>query len=231
MTTAADIIYSAREYATIARQGEVISGALADSHLKTLNTMLDGWRPQRLFAYRIREESFTWAASQQSRTVGSGGNFATDRPVKVDDSTVFRRDDIDYGVMLIDADEWASLTYKQMEAEIPTHLYPEQGASLLTLYAYPIPSASITLVLKSWQLVQSFTDLTTTLTLPPGYQHAIETSLGELLCIKGGKSIPPELRDTARLARGTIKAVNMTVPRVEVEVGHFKGSSASIITG
>src|SRR6185436_17045904 len=104
MATAQSLIQSAREYASIGRQGETISGNLAESSRTTLNAMLDSWSMQRLYAYRIREETFTWASGNQSRTVGSGGNFDTDRPAFVDPATLFRKDNYDYPVNVTDKD-------------------------------------------------------------------------------------------------------------------------------
>lgn len=231
MTTASEMIYSAREYAGRALQGETLGGTLLASSLATLNSLIDGWRLDKLFAYRIREETFTWASGNQSRTVGSGGNFSTDRPVRVDPSTVFRKDDIDYPVSIYTAGEWANLSYKQATSEVPTVLYPEQGASLMTLYAYPIPSASLSIILKTWQILSTFSAGTDSVTLPPGYQDAIELSLGERLCMKAAKPIPPDLIRMAAMARAKIKSANITSPRAEVEVGYFKHGSPSIITG
>lgn len=219
MTTAADLIRSAREYAGIRRQGETLSGDVLTTSLNTLNAMLDNWRAQRLFAYRIREETFTWGSGNQSRTVGSGGSFSTDRPIHVDHSTAFRSSNIDYPVEVIDVDGWSSIPAKQTQGPIPRYLYPEQGASLLTLYVYPIPSASITLVLRTWQLLQSFATATTELSLAPGYQDAIETSLGERVCIKASKPVPPELREMAKRARAVVKSVNAVTPIMTTELG------------
>lgn len=221
MASALDMITTSLRRIGEYAPGETLASEDSTTGLTSLNAMLDSWALDRLNVYRVREESFTWAASQQSRTVGSGGNFSTDRPTRLDDSSAFRSNDIDYPIRVIDKDAWAAIAAKQTQSTIPSLIYPEQGASLMTLYAWPIPSANITFLMRTWQRLQSFSALTTDLALPPGYQRAIEWNLCLELCPEYDRTPSAQVVKNATDSLRAIKRVNALAPIMSTEVGYM----------
>lgn len=218
MPTAIQIITRSMRLARVIGKGETLDDDEAADGLYALNAMLDSWQIERLFVYQIAEDSFTWTATQ-SRTVGAAGNFVMTRPARVDPSSYFVLNSISYPIKLIDSDQWAAIPDKTTTTQVPTTIYPEYGPALVTLYAYPTPSASITFKLKSWEILQSFTALTTDLSLPMGYQRAIEYSLAEEFGPEFGKPISVEVHAIAARARANIKRINAPSPVMYSEVG------------
>src|SRR5260221_9921674 len=66
--------------------GDTLTTAEQTAYLAVLNTMLESWSTERLLVYQIVEESFTLVIGSSDYTIGSGGNFNTARPTKVEDT-------------------------------------------------------------------------------------------------------------------------------------------------
>lgn len=218
MATALSLIKRAMRLAKVIGKGEAPDPDESTDGLEALNAMLDSWSTERLFVYAIRDESFTWAASAASRTVGSGGNFSTDRPVRVDGSSYFTVNSVDLPITLINSDAYSALQSKTTEGN-PEWLYVDYtSSSLVTLYAYPVPSAAMTFRLRTWRLLQSFSALTDVVALPPGYKRAIEFSLAEEFGPEFGADVPASVSGIALRARASIKRINSPTVVMATEV-------------
>lgn len=228
MTTAVQIITRAMRIARVIGKGETLDSDESADGLTALNSMLDSWQTERLSVYQIRSESFTWAGSQQSRTVGAAGNFVTDRPARVDGSSAFVSNGIDYPIGdrgMLNVDAWAAIPDKTSTSTIPWLLYVEYGTALVTLYAYPIPSASISFTLRSWRHLQSFATLTDVLDLPMGYEEAIVFNLAERYGIEFGMQLLPAAQKIAVTSKANIKNINAPVLIMSSEVGYLSRSA------
>lgn len=229
MATGITLITRAMRLAGVIGKGETPDADESADGLSGLNAMLDAWQIARLFVYQIRTETFTWAASSQSRTVGAAGNFATDLPTRVSNDCSFTVSSVDYPVSLIGIDEWSSIQDKTTTSTIPSLIYPEYGAALVTLYAYPIPSAAISFNLRTWKRLQAFASLTDTLSLPPGYERAIVFSLAEEYGPEFGVKVPQKVVEIALAARRALRRVNAPSPLMSNEAALLSRSSGSNI--
>lgn len=221
MTTSLDLITRAMRLSRVIGKGETPDASEAQDGLESLNSMLDSWQIERLFVYAIRTEQFTWTANTQAMTIGAAGNWVTDLPTRVDDASSFTINSIDYPVRLIDKDAWSAIPAKTTTSTFPFWIYPEYSPTLVTLYGYPLPSASITFNLRTWKQLQQFTDLTTVLSLPPGYKRAIVYSLAEEFGGEFGVEVPPKVERIAAKARSNIKRINQTPNIMASEVGYM----------
>ena len=224
MATALSMILRSMRIARVIGKGETLDDDEAQDGLEALNSMLNSWQTESLSVYQIREESFSWAGGSQSRTIGVGGNFVTDRPVRVDPSSAFVSNSIDYSIGvrgLIDVSAWAAIPDKTTQSTIPWLIYPEYGPVLVTLYAYPIPSSTITFKLRSWKQLQSFSTLTTDLSLPPGYEEAIVFNLAERFGFEFGKDLSRQAKTIAVTSKRNIQTINVRVPVMSSEAGYM----------
>lgn len=231
MATAQTLITRAMRLMGAIGKGETPDADESADGLTALNAMLDSWQIQRLFVYQVRSETFTWTASQQTRTVGAAGDFVTDLPTRVADDCSFTVGGIDYPVKLIDIDAWTNIPNKSTTSSFPWWIYPEYGAALVTLYAYPIPNASITFNLRTWKRLQAFSTLTTALALPPGNERAIAYSLAEEYAPEFGLECPPAVVAIARSARRALERVNSLSPISPLEAGYLTRRYTAYIYG
>lgn len=184
---------------------------LADG-LYALNSMLDSWTLERLFVYQVEQTERAWPAVAASRTIGNEGNYDTSRPSKVDPKGNFFRDanGYDYPVTVIDRQTFDCFAYKNAPG-YPEYLAVDPGFPLMTLFAYPIPSAAMTLHLNTWALLPQFGAGTEQLLLPAGYQRAIEYALAiEIAPEFGGPAMraAAAIAKPAALAKAVIKSAN-----------------------
>lgn len=182
--------------------------------LYALNSMLDAWSIERLMVYQVQQSSYEWAADAGSKTIGSGGDFSASRPNRIEKSGNFFRtsDNLDYPLTVYSREEYDRIVQKVTGSSIPEYLFHDTGFPLMTLYAYPIPSDTLTLYLNTWKPLQQFTALTSTISLPAGYQAAIEFNLGPWMAPEFGAAAVAaagRLEKRAAQLKTAIKNVNM----------------------
>lgn len=200
--------------------------------LITLNAMLDSWRNEKLMVYAHQEETLTLSASTTSYTIGPGGTLNTTRPVAIDAAWVVVSS-ISYGVDLIDDAQYAAIPDKTATSNWPTQANYKPSMSTGTLYVYPVPNTTVTMKLLTRIVVASYSALTDTVTLPPGWEEAIATNLAiHLVTEYPGVRVSDELRMMARDSKASIKRVNFVPIRAGMELGALFGvSSSNILTG
>ena len=190
--------------------------------LYALNSMLDAWSIERLMVYSIDRTQHTWPANTATRTIGSGGDFNTTRPIQIEhEGNFFRDGDVDYPVVTLPREKFDLVTYKASEGSPPSVLYFDGGFPTRTLFAYPIPTSSLTLFLSTWKPLQQFTALTTVISLPAGYQSAIEYNLCLWMAPEFGAAAvaaAERIEKRAALLKSAIKSLNMPnmVARVDL---------------
>lgn len=190
--------------------GDTLSAAEQTHYLAKLNAMLESWSLERLMCYQIVQESLALTSSVGSYTIGSGGAFNTTRPTRIVDPCFIRNSSsIDYPVELIDAQAYGLITSKTVDNAIPGYLFYDSAfaSSLATIFLYPEPAASLTLYINSWKQLQTFALISTTVTLPPGYQRAIESNFA-IESAGGFVNVQPEVIKVAKESKAAIKAVN-----------------------
>ena len=206
---------------------ENLTAQEAADGLYALNSMLDAWTIERLMVYQIRQTTHTWPANTASRTIGSGGDFDTSWPVRIEEVGSFFRDgsSIDYPVRALPREQYDLITFKSADGSVPEYLYYDYGFPIRTLYAYPIPSQSLTLYLNSWQALQQFTGLTGEINMPPGYQAAIEFNLGPWMAPEFGAAAVAAAKDIEKQAATLKQAIRgMVQPNMVSSVDPYSGS-------
>lgn len=220
MTTAVGMITRAMRVATVIGKGETPDADESADGLVALNAMLDSWKLDRLFVYRITENSFTLNVGFNSYTVGPGGNFNMDRPVKVEDSCFILLSNIQYAVNVVDE---ATFTAQQTvgQSQMPRVLYYDPASPLGTIFFDYKPDQAYNFHLKSRVSLQQFSTLTTVLTLPPGHEQAIVFSLAEVFGVEFGVAIPPKVEQIAVQSRAAIKRINKPSPVLVNEAAYM----------
>lgn len=219
MATALDLIKKSMRLIGALGQGEEPTASEATDCLNAMNAMLEMWSNERLLVPHILQESLTWAASQSSRTIGTSGDFNTTRPIKIEGGFT-RISSIDYPIKgVITRAQYDAIPDKTTESAYPDYLFYDTTYPLGTIYGWPVPSASISFYLSSWKQLQSFTSLTTSLSLPPGYQQLIEYNLPDVIAPEFGKSVPENVTRIAMKSIATIKRVNMPSMVAQLDAG------------
>ena len=218
------------EYST----GETLGSDVTTDALAVLNTMLESWSLERLMCYQIKEESFALTASDGSYTIGSGGDFNTDRPTKIVDPCFIRdSSNLDSPLQIIDATAYGRIVQKTIDGTYPGYLFYDQGYSsaLGTITLYPEPQASLTLFINSWKPLQNFSTLTTDLSMPPGYRRAIESNFAVEMSSEFGREPKPSLLAMAKESKAVLKSLNSPDSMMRLDSGIAGAGTPNILTG
>ena len=208
MATVRDLIKdSLREIHALGR-GQDLQPEEASTALDVLNRMLAYWSIKGGLVYTETLESFP-ATGATSYSMGTGGDFDTDRPVKILAAYAVLGT-TSFPLELIDDNSYASIADKTTTGQ-PDALYSDGNYPLSNLYFHPLPPAGWTLNIISEKLLTSYSSLSTTVNLAPGYELAIQKNLAIMLAPHYEKVASQDLKDTAEDALDAVFAANTPV--------------------
>lgn len=218
MTTATKLINQALGLLGVRTAADAVSGADATIALERLNTMLDAWKAESLFAYATEKVTGSLPANTQQRTIGPTGQLvlASGRPIRIEEGSTFSVDSLDYSMRGISEAEFESTSLDSVASLGPEVFFYNPTFPNGTIKFYPLSTETVTLSLIVLVQVGTFATLTTNIDLAPGYERAIVYSLAEEVAPDFERNPPDSVVRTARNARRAIKLVNHHVPQLEV---------------
>ena len=232
MTTANDLITRSYRTAGIIGASETPSSGEAADGLVYLNDLLEGLSNEHLMIYQDVEEDIT-LSNAVSYTWGSGGDIATTRPLKIMSAYYTQSGgSVDYEVKVLTKDEYDAISFKTTTSDVVDYIYLYTDYPLATLYVYP-KVATGTLTITSWKPLTSVASLTTSLSLPPGYERMLRYNLALELLDEYGMEATANLVNKATTSKAGIKRVNRK-PRilsVSLPVSNYNKRSSDIERG
>lgn len=182
MTTAIDIITDAGSRIGVYAPGEVLTDADAQQGLVVLNDMLDGWSNENLTCYAIQEQSAPLSPNTFQYTIGAGGMWNMQRPLRIKYGTgaayILDNNGNRYVVDVIQRAEWNLIgNISNINSDIPTTMFYDQQFPLGIINIFPVPLINWTLFFDSYLPFVNLTTLATSVSLPGGYMRAIKTNL------------------------------------------------------
>lgn len=230
MSTWRDLIKgSLRLIGAIAPAENLSADEQADA-FKTLKAMLDSWSTEKLIASVITREELALIGSQASYTMGDGGDFDTVRPLRIENAAVLLNG-TEIPVDILNADQWAAISQKDVQSSIPTKLYAEGTSPLETINLWPLPTGVATLVLYSWKPLSELAAVGDEITLPPGYERAIKYNLALELAPEYSREPSALVMNTAMEAKANIKRMNIKPSFLSTDVGLAGHKRFNIYTG
>jgi hypothetical protein len=225
MSTALDIITDALIDLGAIDPIEDLTADEASHGLRRLNEMLASWSLESLAVYQILNEGFATVAGTASYSIGSGATWNTTRPLRIE-SAFLRYSSTDYPLRILSREEYDAITLKTTQF-MPEVLYFEPSVANAVIYLYGVPDAVYTVYLNSLKQLQSFTALTTTVVLPPGYLRAIKANLSLELAPAYNRRPPDAVLAIARESKANIKRLNSRTPKLRLDHLQLGGSGAS----
>lgn len=223
MASANDIITDSLTRIGVYSPGETISDADAERCLSILNDMIDSWSNESLSCFEILEQSGAMIIGQNSYTIGTGGNFAVTRPLRlINGPGAAYIQDINgnnYGVDVVPRDQWNLIANRSstVTSNVPNTLFYDPQYPLGVINVFPTPNVAWTLFWDSYLQLVTFTALATAMSLPPGYKDALQKCLAVEIWsdFKTPLDPPQWLMALAEKAKGNVKRTNIR-PNVAV---------------
>jgi len=201
MTTARQIIESMLRKIHVLGTGSSLDATEADQALSTLNDLLSITSIQSPMVYEEKIETFSLVSGTGSYTIGSGGDFNTVRPLKINAAYVSQGDN-DYTLTMIDKEEYSEIYNKEIST-IPSKLYYNADYPLGTLFLNFLPVSVTTITLTSEKPLTQFTDLDTVFAMPPEYKMFLEFNGAVLIAPEyereASRTVQTQAKKTKRL--------------------------------
>ena|SRR5579864_7876426 len=218
---ALDLISSSMRLIGALASGEVPTGAEASDALTVLNQMLDTWAAERLMVFTITIQEFPLTVNQQVYTYGTGGNFNSPRPARIDRASIVSLQNpaqplelpIDYYTNW----DWQQVPVKNIQTTLPQAVYDDQAFPFRNLSFWPIPTVAVNTRLYVWTALSQYASLTTDNTYPPGYLEALRYNLAVRLMAEMPGGFDPIMASvTQPLAVESLARVkSMNLPLIE----------------
>ena len=214
MSTAQDLIQAALEELGVYATGEVVTAADFNRGLWVLNGMLDSWSNESLFCYAIQETSFPLVVGQAAYTLGPGGQINAPRPLRVitGPGAAYIQDsnNNNYPVNVIPRDTWNQIGLRTNTSNIPDTMFFDPQFPLAIINIFPVPLLSYTMFFDAYLQLVDFATLTQVLSLPPGYQDAIQHNLAiRLQPFFKDAQINPIIAELASQTKAAVKRTNI----------------------
>lgn len=189
---AIDLIKSAMRLAGILESGETPNADETTDALATLNDVIEGWTAGTMAIWQTNNESFTTVAGQSTYTIGSGGDFNTTRPVRIE-SAYCTVSGVDFPIEIIDLIKYNLISLKTLQEQIVLQMVYLNDMPLGQIILWPVPSQAMPLVMSTSTSLTSIPTAATTITYPPAGARALRTSLAMALAAEYGVPVLPSL--------------------------------------
>lgn len=194
---AVDLIQSSMRLAGILESGETATADEITDGLAVLNDVIENWTTGTLSVWQTLNESFTLIPGQSTYTIGTGGNFNTTRPVRIEGAYCTVQG-VDFPIQIVDQLEFNLLSLKTQQEQIILQMVYLNDMPLGRIILWPVPSAAIPLVLSTSTSLVAVATSATSITYPPGGAKALRYTLAMELAGEFGKPVLQTVADTYR---------------------------------
>jgi len=175
--------------------------------------MLDRWNLTELLMYARSSYTFPFVSGKQSYTLGTGGDFSTPRPAKIEKLSVLYPGTGTATIELpLDAtfnlEQWQNICVKSTPSVYPLACYIRPEFPDMVLNFWPIPSGPASVILYTWDQMPNLVNLTDIIELPQGYSDAIIYNLAVRICQMFDRVPSPQLLDEAKQGKHDINDIN-----------------------
>jgi len=214
---ARDLIESSLRMIGVLATGENASGDEITDGLNSLNDVIENLTLENLSVWGGPVETFPLVVSQGVYTIGPLGDFATDRPVRID-NVYCSLNGVDFPL-----NEWTSEEYNAVANKtiggIPEFFAYENDFPLGLIYLYPVPSQAMTINLATMTRLASIASPNTTISLPPGYSKMLRALLAVEMSPEYGRPVTDTLRDLATQAKADVRRSNQKPAYASFDLG------------
>lgn len=243
--TALQIITSALTNLNVFQIGQSLPGPQSADGFARLNRMVGQWAQQSLTIPAVSREVFALVSGKGGPsnvyTVGTGGDFNTDRPPSVSSITGVgllmnsSSPAVEIPRALYTDDQYAAVAVKELASAQFTGVYynPTFAGALGTINLWPVPNVTTnSLVLYRRRQVAQFADLSATAyDFPPGYEEALIYQLEFRLAGPHGRTVPDEDRRLGTAAFDTVCHSNVKVSDMRNDITTGRGGRYWIQSG
>ena len=222
--TALDMIKRSLRLLGVKGAGEQLSSEEANDAFLALNSLVDSWNNESLMIYNLELITHTLVAGTGAYTIGPSATINTTRPQNIK-SAYINDGTTDWPMTIINDSQYNRIWNKTTQSTYPEYLYYRSDFPTGTLEVWPVPSSAHTLTLSVWNQLTAFASTSTTVSLPPGYQRALEFNLALEIAPEYGANPSAVVGSIAVQSKSKIKAINSKqTPILKSPLGFLTGN-------
>lgn len=215
------IIYPAFKKIGVLADGETPSATMETDAFSALNNMIDSFSNEELFIFSILRETFTLNQGQQTYQFGSGApDFNSVRPQMIVNGQIqlIGSNPIAEKPMgQLNQAEYAAIIVKTVTSTVPLYFYNDNAYPYANINFWPVPQATLTVVLNSWKPVSDFALITSSVSFPPGYLECLIYNLAIRLAPDYGAGVRDDVIALAIASKENIKRMNIKPQHLAVD--------------
>lgn len=189
MTTSASIDFD-QSATEIIKDALILIGGIEDDEtptneqiqyaLRMLNRMVKAWSVKGIKAWQWREATLPLVVSQQSYTLGAGGDLVINRPVEIANA---RRvvDGVETEIQIRSRNEYMNQPSKDSPGK-PVCIYFDPQLTQSKLYVWPAPDDTDSIKFSYKSYIEDYDSLSNTSCFPTEWLDAIVYNLAVRLC-------------------------------------------------
>jgi hypothetical protein len=218
LTTALDLITGAFNAARVYAPGEILLAPDESQGFSLLNQLIDSWSNESLTCFAIVEQSGVPVVGQTAYTIGLDptADFNMTRPIRLitgpGAAYLLDTNNNRYPVQVVAKDEWNLIwNLRSVTSNLPNTIYYDPQFPLGIINIYPLPNTTgVTLFWDSYLQLTDFPSVNGLVSLPPGYERAIQQNLAlELEPYYPTAVITQQLMRQAAESKGNVKRSNV----------------------
>lgn len=206
-TTAYDLIKGAFRKVGITSAGETPTADEANDALTDLNDLIEDMSIDNLFVWGAASASFTALGGAATRTIGPTGQLVSDRPVRITNAYC-TYGGVDFPIELIGQEEYDNISLKTQQSQVIEKMAYVNDYPNGLLYIWPVPAASIPLVIGIDRIITQVASTATVMTFPPGYLNYMMLAVGIKAAVEYGVEPMPDVTKEAMRLRAALKRAN-----------------------
>lgn len=220
------IATAAAQFLGVLDSGESLSSQQLTDALNATNDLLDNWSSEQTMIPALLRSVQTLTSAVQLYTIGTGQTWNMARPVAIVAAQMTNPSGPGSPIEIVNAGKWASLPDRQRLSWLVTHLFYDRGNPNGNVLVSPVPQgAGLSVEIESWVPLTQFADLTTPITLPPGYQRPLKIAVAVELAPQFSVPISKELAQMYQDALARIRNLNAELVGTEPAAGQVDASS------
>jgi len=228
MTSAITLIKGAMRDAGILTKTESPTADETNDALLLMNQMLGMWSNFTGLVNALIWENFPISGGVGEYTIGSGGTFNTVRPNIITSAFIRQTGGFDTDLIIISDANYNDIPDKTFSGR-PEVLSYDGAVPIGKIRLFFVPNTSYTLHIQSEKPFTSFPDLTTDVSLPPGWDFAIRKNLAKTLCGEYGQEVPAQVERDSNISLISIK--NAALRRRSLDYDTRGNGAQNIYTG
>lgn len=211
-TTAGTIIRNALILNKAVGADQTVTASEENDCLSMLNDFLEELSTETQGVYASLNQTFSTVAGQSTYTIGSGGNWNTVRPVRINDPVICTYQGIDFPVWSWDQETYNLVGLKTQQQPIVQQYVYVNSYPLGNVILWPVPSEVVSITMTIDTILTQISSAAASYSMPPGYVTMLTNNLSVITAPMFGKEAPMPVQRKAMETLAKIKRANKRSP-------------------